>query len=89
MEKSSRWMAVSGATGFTFFLVANFTHLFAGSSLTAGLLQLCVNAFVFVTWGEAFRASSGFKRFVAFWGVVVPIVMGAITLWRVLLPALW
>ncbi|MBX4181274.1 hypothetical protein KW807_00220 [Candidatus Parcubacteria bacterium] len=89
MERSSRWMAVSGATGFTFFLVANFTHVFAGSSIVAAILQLVVNAFVFTVWKKAFRTSSGFKKFVAFWGVIVPIVMATTTIWRVLLPFLF
>ncbi len=89
MEKNSRWMAVSGTTGFAFFLVANFTCLFAGSSLIAGILQISVNAFVFTVWTRAFHASSGLKKFVSFWGVVMPIIMAVTTLWRVFLPLLW
>lgn len=79
-------MVISGLTGFSFFLVANFTSLFSGASVLAGCLQLCVNAFVFIVWTRAFRQSSGFKKFVAFFGVAVPVVMAIITLWRVLIP---
>lgn len=88
MNKNSKWMAISGITGFSFFLIANFTNVFMGSSVLAGCLQLCVNAFVFVTWRKAFVQSSGFKKFVAFFGVVVPCIMASITLWRVLIPAI-
>jgi len=80
-------MAISGITGFSFFLIANFTHLFVDLSATAGVLQLGVNAFVFIVWHKAFIQRTGFGKFVAFWGVAVPIVMASITLWRVLLPA--
>jgi len=80
------WMGVSGLTGFSFFLIANLTNLFAGSSVIAGVIQLAVNAFVFVVWYKAFTNSSGFQRFVAFWGVLVPLFMAAITVYRVLLP---
>lgn len=88
MDKNSKSMAVSGITGFTFFLIANFTNVFTGSSVLAGCLQLCVNTFVFVIWRKAFAQSVGFKKFVAFLGVVVPCVMASITLWRVLIPAI-
>ena len=88
MDKNSKWMAISGLAGFSFFLIANFTHIFVGSSLLAGSLQICVNAFVFMVWGKAFSQSKGFKKFVAFFGVVVPVVMASITIWRVLIPAI-
>lgn len=81
-------MIVSGITGITFFLIANFTNLFVGSSVLAGCLQLCVNAFVFVVWKRAFSQSWGFKKFVAFFGVVVPVVMALTTILRVLVPAM-
>jgi hypothetical protein len=79
-------MLISGITGFSFFLTANFTNLFTGSAMIAGCLQLAVNGFVFIVWSKAFMHSSGLKKFVAFWGTVVPVVMGSITLWRVFLP---
>lgn len=85
VNKNSKWMTISGFTGFVFFLVANFTDFFVGSSILAGCLQLCVNAFVFTVWTKAFMQSSGFKKFVAFFGVVVPIAMAGITIWRVLI----
>lgn len=83
LDSNTRWMTLSGATGFLFFIIANFTDLFTGSSVLAGAIQICVNAFVFVIWTKAFAQSRGFKKFVAFFGVVVPIIMAAITLWRV------
>ena len=81
-------MAVSGITGFLFFIIANFTNLFVGSSLLAAGLQLCINTFVFIVWTKGFAQSNGFKKFVAFFGVVVPVIMASITIWRVILPAL-
>ncbi|MCL5666677.1 MAG: hypothetical protein M1383_02805 [Patescibacteria group bacterium] len=88
MEHQTLWMVISGITGFSFFLIANFTRFFAGSSVTAGVLQVGVNAFVFAVWREAFLASAGFWKFVAFWGVAIPLVMASVTLCRVLLPAM-
>ena len=85
--KNSAWMIASGITGFSFFLLANFTNLFTGATVIAGCLQLVVNGFVFITWSKGFKNSSGFRKFIAFWGVIVPVIMGGITLWRVLLPA--
>lgn len=79
-------MAISGATGFSFFLIANFTNILVGLSVVAGVLQLVVNAFVFIVWHKAFAERTGFARFVAFWGVIVPVVMAAVTIWRIFLP---
>ena len=88
-QKNSVWMALSGAIGFIFFLVANFTNLFQGSSFVAGGTQILVNVFVFLVWKKAFQTSSGLKKFIAFWGIVVPVIMATITIWRVLLPVLF
>ena len=88
VDRNTRWMIVSGLVGLSFFLIANFTDLFTGSSVLAGCLQLCVNAFVFVVCSKAFSQSRGFMRFVAFFGVVVPAVMASITILRVLIPAI-
>lgn len=88
MDKNSKWMAISGVTGFSFFLIANFTNTFTGTSVLAGCLQLCVNAFVFIVWKKAFSQSLGFKKFVAFFGIVIPCLMASITIWRVLIPAI-
>ena len=79
-------MTVSGIMGLGFFLIANFTNVFVGLAVIAGLCQLAVNTFVFVVWGKAFKQSSGFKKFVAFFGVIVPLIMASVTMWRVLLP---
>ena len=75
----------SGVTGFTFFIIANFTSL-QNFTVLAGWFQLVVNTFVFVTWSQGFRNSRGFKKFVAFFGVVVPIIMASVTILRVLIP---
>ncbi len=81
-------MAISGITGLMFFIIANLTNLFVGSSLLAAGLQLCVNTFVFIVWTKGFAQSHGFKKFVAFFGVVVPVIMAGITVWHVILPAI-
>lgn len=83
-------MTISGVTGATFFYVANFSNLLRDFSLIAGLLQLMVNAFVFYSWREGYKeeTSWNFAKFVAFWGVVIPIVMASVTVWRVFIPML-
>ncbi|MES3004593.1 MAG: hypothetical protein V4690_00605 [Patescibacteria group bacterium] len=88
MNRNSLWMAISGVTGFLFFLVANLSELFVGLNLLAGSLQLCLNIFVFTVWLKAFRELKGLKKFVAFWGVCVPVVMASYTLYKVFLPTL-
>lgn len=88
-KKNTVWMIVSGAMGLSFFLIANFTNLFTGSSIIAGVSQLAVNVFVFVVWLKAFLQSHGFKKFIAFVGTVFPAIMASITIWRVLLPAFY
>jgi len=85
-NRNSLWMVVSGTTGLSFFLIANFTNVFLGLAVIAGFCQLAVNTFVFVVWGKAFKQSSGFKKFVAFSGVIVPLIMASVTTWRVILP---
>jgi len=85
-DRISLWMMISGATGFTFFLIANFTALFDSLNVLAGCMQLAVNAFVFYTWTKAFVKSSGFKKFFAFFGVGMPIIMAGITIFRVFIP---
>lgn len=77
---------ISGATGLGLALIANLTNVFVGSAVVAGVLQLAVNVFVFIVWRKAFVERTGFAKFVAFWGVVVPVGMAAITIWRILLP---
>ena len=85
-DTHSKWMLISGLTGFTFFLIANFTDIFQGLNVLAAVLQLCANAFVFFTWGRAFLARTGFSKVFALVGTVVPVIMGSITIYRVLLP---
>lgn len=81
-------MAISGFLGFSFFLVANFSNLFLGLNLVSGIMQIILNTFVFTTWLKGFRESIGFRKFIAFWGVVIPFFMAGITLVRVILPAI-
>jgi hypothetical protein len=88
MDHNSKWMLISGFTGFVLFLIANFTNIFVGLSVFSGILQIVVNIFVFVVWLRAFRQSMGLKKFVAFFGVIVPVVMASITIVRVFLPVL-
>lgn len=87
MSKSA-WMAISGAAGFGFFLIANLSDFFVGLSLTAGLIQVVLNVFVFFTWLRGYRDSAGLRKFVAFFGVVIPPVLASITLYRVIIPGL-
>ena len=79
-------MAISAATGFAFFLVANFTNFFVGLNVLSGLVQIPINVFVFVTWLRGFRASQGRARLLAFSGVIAPPILAAITLYRVIIP---
>lgn len=86
---SKKWRIISGIAGFSFFLVANCTSLFAGLNILAGCLQILVNVFVFMAWIKAYPRCHGFERLVTFIGVVFPPVMASITIWRVLLPAIF
>lgn len=81
-----RWMAISAVTGLAFFLVANFTDLFAGLNVISGVMQIGINTFVFVTWLRGYRASYGRERLVAFFGVIAPPILAGITLYRIILP---
>ncbi len=82
------WMVLSGAIGLGAFVIANFTDLFAGSSVLAGSVQFVANAFVFVVWSHAYLVSRGLQKVVAGIGALVPLVMAGITLIRVFLPIL-
>ncbi|MFA6430346.1 MAG: hypothetical protein WC229_02310 [Candidatus Paceibacterota bacterium] len=84
---SKKWRVISGIAGLTFFIIANFTNIFAGLNVLAGCLQIVVNVFVFTCWAKAYPRCRGFERFVTFIGVIVPPIMAGITIWRVLLPA--
>jgi hypothetical protein len=82
-------MAISGALGLFFFIVANFTHVLLSLNILAGWIQIAINVLVFVTWLKGLRtATTPWQRFVAAWGVAVPVVLTGITLFRVLIPAL-
>lgn len=82
-------MAVSGFFGFSFFLIANLTTIFLELNIVAGCIQVILNIFVFTTWLRGYRVSAGFKKFVAGFGVVVPVIMASITIIKVLIPAIF
>lgn len=72
------WMAVSGATGFSCFVIIHFTKLLK-TPVYAAMLQLLANTFVFISWGRGFLEMEGFAKLFAFGGTVVPIIMATIT----------
>lgn len=86
MNNNRRWMAISAIMGLSFFLIANFTFLFAGLNVVSGVIQISINTFVFMTWLRGFRISHGRARFVAFFGVIAPPILVGITLYRVIIP---
>ena len=59
------------------------------TGLFAGLLQICVNTFVFITWTNGFIKERGFRKIIPVFGVVIPFIMAAITLCRVIVPAVF
>ena len=81
-------MALSGSMGLLFFLIANFSDIFLGLNMIAGIIQISINVFVFIVWMYGFLHSKGFRRFVAFWGVIIPFIMTTITLVHVIIPYL-
>ncbi|QQG50328.1 MAG: hypothetical protein HZB70_01995 [Candidatus Berkelbacteria bacterium] len=86
MKNSTFWMILSGSMGFAFFLIANFSHVFQGANQIAAVIQLAINVFVFVVYWRAYFHSNGLKKFIAFFGIVFPVVMASITIYRVLWP---
>jgi uncharacterized membrane protein len=79
-------MVVSGLMGATFFILANIAHLFVGLNLLAGIIQICINAFVFLSWKRGYETHTGKAKTVALIGTIVPCIMASITLIRVILP---
>lgn len=88
-HNSKKWRVISGFVGFSFFLIANCTNFFVGLNALVGSLQIIVNAFVFIAWIKAYPRCHGFEKFVTFVGVIFPPIMASITIWRVLLPAIF
>ncbi len=88
MGPHRRWMLGSGLAGIAFFLVANFTSVFAGAAVLAGFIQLAINIFVFITWLRGYRLSHGRARLVALVGVLTPPTLALITLYRIIFPFL-
>lgn len=82
-------MGISGALGLVFFVIANFTKMLYGFDILVGCIQVTINVFVFLTWRQGFRQCTGFGKFVACIGTVVPVIMATVTIIRVLLPALF
>lgn len=90
MKHKNDWlMVLSAFLGFSFFLIANFTEIFIQLNVIAGIIQIVFNGFVFVTWLKGFKESNGFKKFVAAWGVVVPVLLTLITLFGVIIPVIF
>jgi hypothetical protein len=82
-------MVLSGATGLSMFLLANFyLKRHKGWRLATALLQITTNAFVFTSWLVGFlQATPGtLAQLVALIGFIVPVIMANITLVRVVLP---
>jgi hypothetical protein len=79
-------MIVSGLMGATFFVLANIIHRFEGLNLLAGIIQLCVNAFVFVSWRRGYRLATGKAKTVALIGTIVPCGMAIFTCIHVVIP---
>lgn len=82
-------MTTAGLISFLFFLTSNFTDLFVGSRVLAGCIQLCINAFVIIVCTNALPHSTGVKKFFAFYGIVIPITLAVVTMWRVIIPYLF
>jgi hypothetical protein len=99
LKKSRIWMVISGVCGLSLFLIANpfvleyfgvvYSPAIVQSGLFAGLLQICVNTFVFITWTNGFIKERGFRKIIPVFGVVIPFIMAAITLCRVIVPAVF
>jgi len=99
LKKSRTWMFISGICGLSLFLIANpfvleyfgfvYSPVVVQSGLFAGLLQICVNAFVFITWTNGFINERGFRKVIPAFGVVIPFMMAAITIYRVIVPAVF
>ena len=86
MNTNDKLMVLSGFLGFSFFLIANFTDIFLGLNVISGLIQIALNVFVFITWFKGFQTSTGFKKFISFWGVIIPVLMAGITIINVIIP---
>ena len=85
-DRTAVLMGVSGAIGFSLFVVANFTSFFHGLDALAGTLQLFANTFVFVSYLRGFKKYTGGKKYFAALGVFIPPIMASITIYRVLIP---
>ncbi|MEI6144536.1 MAG: hypothetical protein WCP91_02975 [Candidatus Berkelbacteria bacterium] len=82
-------MALSGATGLTMFILANFyLNAHAEWKLATALLQITANAFVFASWLGGFRQATPRTptKLLSLIGFVVPCCMASVTFFRVVLP---
>ena len=82
MSNNVFWMIVSGATGFTCFVLIHFTK-WLRNPVKAAYLQISANTFVFLSWGSAFLAMEGLAKALALCGTIVPVIMASITIYRV------
>ena len=85
-DKHSKLMMATGLISFLFFLISNYTDFFLASRVFAGFIQLCINTFVIIVCKNALPHSRGIKKFFAVYGIVVPITLATITIWRVFAP---
>lgn len=87
-DKHSKLMTTAGLVSFLFFLISNFTNFFIGSRVLAGCIQLCINTFVIIVCKNALPHSKGVKKFFAFYGIVIPVILAIVTIWRVFIPTI-
>lgn len=84
-------MALSGLTGLTAFILANFILKGHKELKTiVGLIQIGANSFVFVSWLGGFlqAAPCTFWRYFALIGFLFPLGTASVTFVRVILPAI-
>lgn len=84
-------MALSGLTGLTAFILANFIlKKHAEMRLTTGLIQIAANSFVFSSWLGGFLQATPytFWRYFALVGFLFPLATASVTFVRVILPAI-
>jgi hypothetical protein len=81
-------MGLVGALGFGFFIIANFSDFSKNYTVTAGLIQVCINILVFVVWGREIKNATGKAKFICVVGTAVPAILGTVTILRVLVPAI-
>ena len=87
-DRTTFWMGVTGFIGLTLFIIANATNIFFGLDVIAGLLQLGANVLVFIAWRKGYLTSQGKMKQIALVGTIVPVILGFVTIVRVIIPFL-